>query len=157
MDNFEELIAQKPHLEEPLRFYEKSVQFTDSVRALGIPSGMGLKAYPSMFIGPIIERFQSVFDLPEGSLAPLKQALELEEIDFTRLPLLEVPAFSLPYPEDDLTLLLFLLSRPYFFGMHDVLPYADRIWEDGRCPVCNARPAVSSITPEGRQQLYCSF
>jgi FdhE protein len=157
MDILEELIAQKPHLEEPLRFYEKSVQFTDGVRALSIPSGTGLKAYPSMFIGPIIERFLSVFDLPEGSLAPLQQALELEEIDFTRLPLLEVPAFSLPYPEDDLTLLLFLLSRPYFFGMHDVLPFDDRIWEDGQCPVCKARPALSSITPEGRQQLYCSF
>jgi FdhE protein len=157
MDIIDELIAQKPHLEDPLRFYEKSVQFMDSVRALGMPSGTSLNAYPSMFIGPIIERFLSVFDLPEGSLAPLKQALELEEIDFTRLPLLEVPAFSFPYPEDDLTLLLFVLSRPYFFGMHDILRCDDCLWEDGRCPVCNARPAVSSITPEGRQQLYCSF
>lgn len=157
MDFIEELIAKKPHLEDPLRFYERSLQFTDGVRALGMPSRPGLNAYPPVFIGRIVERFLSVFDLPEGSLSPLKQALELGEIDFTRLPLLEVPAFSLPYAEDDLTMLLFLLSRPYFFGMHDVLSYDDRLWEEGRCPVCSARPALSSISPEGRQQLYCSF
>ncbi len=157
MDIIKELIAKKPHLEDPLRFYEKSIQFMDEVRALGVPSKPGLNAYPSVFIGPIVERFLSVFDLPEGSLSPLKQALELGEIDFTRLPLLEVPAFSLPYSEDDLTMLLFLLSRPYFFGRHHVLPNDDRLWEEGKCPVCNARPSLSSITPEGRQQLYCSF
>jgi FdhE protein len=157
MDLIEELIAKKPHLEEPLRFYEKSLQFMVGVGALGMPWKPGLIAYPPVLIDRIVERFLSVFDLPEGSLSPLKQALELGEIDFTRLPLLEVPAFSLPYAEDDLTLLLFLLSRPYFFGMHDVLSFDDRLWEEGRCPVCNARPALSSISPEGLQQLYCSF
>ena len=157
MDIIEELIAKKPHLEDPLRFYEKSIRFMDGVRALGVPSRPDLNAYPSAFIGPIVDRFLSVFDLPEGSLSPLKQALELGEIDFTRLPLLDVPAFSLPYPEDDLTMLLFLLSRPYFFGMHDVLPNDDHLSEEGTCPVCRARPSLSSLTLEGRQQLYCSF
>lgn len=157
MDIIEELIAKKPHLEDPLRFYERSIQFTDEVKALGIPPDPVLHAYPPRFIGPIVERFLSVFDLPEGILSPLKQAMELGEIDFMRLPLLEVPASSLPYPEDDLTMLLFLLSRPYFFGMRDVLLNSDRISEEGRCPVCSARPALSSVTAEGRQQLYCSF
>jgi FdhE protein len=157
MDLIEELIAKKPHLEDPLRFYAKSLQFTDGVRALGMAWRPGLNAYPPVFIGRIVERFMSVFDLPEGSLSPLKQALELGEIDFTRLPLLEAPAFSLPYAEDDLTMLLFLLSRPYFFGRNDVLSYDDRLWEEGRCPVCSARPALSSLSPKGHQQLYCSF
>ncbi len=147
MDIIEELIAKKPHLEDPLRFYEKSLQFTDGVRALGMPSKPGLNAYPPEFIGRIVERFLSVFDLPEGSLSPLKQALELGEIDFTRLPLLEVPAFSLPYAEDDLTMLLFLLSRPYFFGMHDVLSYDDRLWEKGRCPCVQMRGRPCRLFP----------
>ena len=157
MDLIEELIAKKQHLEDPLRFYAKSLKFADGVRALGMPSRPGLNAYPPMFIGRIVDCFLSVFDLPEGVMSPLKQALELGEIDFMRLPLLEVPAFSLPYAEDDLTMLLFLLSRPYFSGMRDGLSYDDRLWEEGRCPVCNARPALSSISPDGRQQLYCSF
>ena len=157
MNIIEELIAKKPHLEDPLRFYEKSIQFMEGVMVLGVPLRPGLNAYPSEFIGQIVERFQSVFDLPEGSLSPLQQALELGEIDFMRLPLLEVPAFSLPYPEDDLTMLLFLLSRPYFFGMQGALPNDDCRWEEGQCPVCSARPSLSSVTSEGRQELYCSF
>jgi FdhE protein len=156
MDIIEEIIAKKPHLTDTLRFYERSIQFADAVRAFGMPSRPGLNAYPPEFIGRILERFQSVIDLPEGSLSPLKQALELGEIDFTRLPLLEVPAFSLPYPEDDLTMLLFLLSRPYFLGMHDVLQRDDGTWEEGRCPVCNARPCLLTISSEGLQQ-HCSF
>ncbi len=156
MDIIEEIIAKKPHLEDPLRFYEKSIRFTDAVRALGMPSRPGLNAYPPEFVGRIVERFLSVFDLPEGSLSPLKQALELGEIDFKRLPLLEVPAFSLPYAEDDLTMLLFLLSRPYFLGMHDVLAHDDRLWEEGRCPVCRARPSLSSHLP-GRPSTAVLF
>ncbi len=153
----EDLIVKKPHLEGPLRFYEKSIQFADAVKALGMPSRPGLNAYPPEFTGRIIERFLSVFDMPEGSLSPLKQALELGEIDFTRLPLLEVPAFSLPYPEDDLTMLLFLLSRPYFLGMHDVLQRDDRFWEEGRCPVCSARPSLLTISPDEGLRQHCSF
>ena len=157
MDIIEELIENKPHLEDPLRFYEKSLRFMNGVSALGVLSRPGLNAYPSEFIGPILDRFGSAFDLPEGILSPLKQALELGEIDFTRLPLLEVPAFSLPYPEDDLTMILFLLSRPYFIGMQGGLPGNNRLGNEGTCRVCSARPSLLSGTPEGRQQLYCSF
>ncbi len=153
----ESIIAKKPHLEDTLRFYERSVQFAEAVKTLGMPSRPGLKAYPPEFVGRIVERFQPVIDLPEGSLSPLKQALELGEVDFTRLPLLEVPAFSLPYPEDDLMMLLFLLSRPYFLGMHEVLQRDGRFWEEGRCPVCAARPSLLSVSREGLHQLHCSF
>jgi FdhE protein len=156
MDIIEEIIAKKPHLGETLRFYERSIQFADAVKALGMPSRPGLNAYPPEFIGRIIECFLSVIDLPEGSLSPLKQALELGEIDFTRLPLLEVPAFSLPYAEDDLTMLLFLLSRPYFVAMYDVRKPGDRFWDGGRCSVCSARPSLISISPRGLQQ-HCTF
>lgn len=152
----EAIIAKKPHLEGPLRFYEKSIQFTDGVRALDVPAGPGLNAYPPEFIGRIIEPFLSIFDLPAGALAPLKQALELGEIDFSRLPLLEVPAFALPYPEDDLTILLFLLSRPYFLRKHDVQRRDDRVWQKGRCPVCSARPSLMTISSEGLHQ-HCAF
>jgi FdhE protein len=156
MDSIEKLIAKKPHLADTLRFYERAVQFADAVKALGMPSKPGLNAYPPEFIDRIVVLFHSVVDLPEGSLSPLKQALELGEIDFTRLPLLEVPAFSLPYPEDDLTMLLFLFSRPYFFGKRDVFQRNDRFWEEGRCPVCGARPSLFTISAEGVHQ-HCSF
>ncbi len=157
MTSIEDIIAKRPHLEDTLRFYERSIRFTDAVKALSIPSRPDLNAYPPEYIGPIVEHFLSVFDLPEGSLSPLQQALELGEIDFTRLPLIEVPAFSLPYPEDDLMVLLFLLSRPYFLGMHDVVKRDGRVPEEGRCSLCNARPALLSISSGGLHRQYCSF
>ncbi len=153
----EDIIAKRPHLSALLRFYERSVLFTDAVMALAIPSDPRLNAYPPKFIGRIVERFLFVFDMPKGGLTPLKQALELGEIDFKRLPLLEAPAFSLPYPEDDLMTLLFLISRPFFLGMRNDLPSSARPREEGRCSVCNARPTLSFVTPEGRRQQYCSF
>jgi len=157
MDVIEEIITRKPHLEDTLRFYEKSIQFSDTVRALDMQSRPGVNAYPPEFIGRIVEPFLFVFNLPEGSLSPLIQALELGEIDFMRLPMLEVPAFSLPYPEDDLTMLLFLLSRPFFLSLHDALQRDDRFWEEGKCPVCGARPSLLSVFPEGLHRQHCSF
>jgi FdhE protein len=157
MNSIEDIIAKKPLLENTLRFYERSIQFTDAVKAFVTTPRPGLNAYPPELIGKIVERFLSVVVLPEGSLSPLQQALELGEIDFMRLPLLEVPAFSLPYPEDDLTMILFLFSRPYFLRMHDAFPHDDRYWVDGKCPVCGARPSLLSVSPEGLHRQHCSF
>jgi len=157
MDTVEDLIKQKPHLLHPLRFYEKSLRFMDAVKELRIPSRPGLNAYPPEFTGRIVEEFLSVFDLPEGSLSPLKQALELCEIDFTRIPLLEVPSFSLPYAEDDLTMLLFLLSRPFFFGLRVAHHPDNRQGNEGRCPVCSARPSLLSLAAGSKRDAHCSF
>jgi len=153
----EEIIRAKPHLTDPLRFYEKTLGFMDAVRALVGPTRPGLIAYPAETIPPILDRLASLLDLPEGTLSPLKQALELGEIDFTRLPLREVPSFSLPYAEDDLTMLLFLLSRPFFFSLRGAFRNDDGFREAGTCSVCNAQPSLSVLAPDGRRFLFCSF
>lgn len=156
-DMIEEIIAHHPHLEDPFRFYAKSLRFGEAVEELRIPMRPDLNAYPPELTDQIIQRFLSVFDLPEGALSPLQQALELGEIDFTRLPLLEVPAFSLPYPEDDLMMLLFLLSRPFFHERKRVLRLDDPFWKSGRCPVCSARPFLSTLRPDNQRQFFCPF
>ena len=97
--------------------------------------------------------FSAIFEFPEGTLSPLKQAMGLNEIDLTRLPLGEIPAFSLPYPEDDLTMLLFLISKPYFLGLRETVSLENRLWEEGRCPVCNAQPSITWMGGEGRHQI----
>ena len=153
----EDIIRQKPHLAEPLRFYEKTVKFLESIREAPIKTGPHQNAYAPEIIGKIFERFSTFIGLPEGSLDPLKQAMELGEIDFTRLPLGEVPAFSLPYAEDDLSMLLFLVSRPYFVALRESCSRDDRMWEEGRCPVCNAQPTVTWIGDNGRRRVSCSY
>ncbi len=151
----EEIIRKKPHLADPLRFYEKALRFFDSVRGLAL--GPRRAAYAPEVVSQIFDRFSSVIDLPGGSLDPLKHAMELGEIDFQRLPLSEVPAFSLPYAEDDLAMLLFLISRPYFFGLREARRLDDRMWEEGKCPVCSARPSIAWIGEDGRRRVSCSY
>jgi FdhE protein len=157
MTIIEEIIKKKPHLTDPFRFYEKTVQFIELIRELPIKAGPLQNAYAPEVLDQIFECFSSSLELPEGSLSPLKQAMELGEIDFTRLPLGEIPAFSLPYAEDDLSMLLFLMSKPYFLALRDVCRLDDRRWEEGRCPVCNGQPSVSWIRDDGRRQVSCSY
>jgi FdhE protein len=156
-DAVEELITKKPHLKDTLRFYKKSLRFMDAVRELRVMVRPELNAYPPDLTGQIVQRFVSIFSLPEGSLTPLQQAMELGEIDFRRLPLLEVPAFSLPYPEDDLTMLLFLISRPFFFIMRESSPVRKGKGGKGHCSLCGARPSLMSNRSDKHSHLHCSF
>ncbi len=153
----EDLILTKPHLADPLRFYAKVMQFTASVKDLSIPSEPGQAAYPRVFAARIADSLSAAIDLPEGTLSPLREALELGDLDFTRLPLGELPSFSLPYAEDDLGMLLFLVSRPYFLAKGDASRSGAVMWDKGKCPVCAARPSLSSSPREARLQVHCSF
>jgi FdhE protein len=155
-DVLEEIIREKPHLADPLRFYKKILAFIESVRSL-LPSPKPHQtAYGPDVIDGICKSFSSALDLPEGALDPLKQALELREIDFTRLPLGEVPAFSLPYSEDDLAVMLYLLSKPYFLSLSEAYRLDGRAWEEGKCPVCNAQPAIVWME-NSQRHAACSF
>lgn len=156
------LIEQYPHLKDLFLLYGKAERFWQEVSGLLDTNGAGPQianttAYPRDTIGPVLQRFSAAFDLPEEPLAPLRQALEAGDIDFTRLTLNEVPAFSLPYPEEELATVLFLLSRPFFRKLRAAVTLDDRFWEEGRCPVCAARPALSSITDEPKRRMHCSF
>jgi FdhE protein len=153
----EDLILQKPHLADPLRFYVKVMKFMASVKDFSIVPQSGQTAYPPGLAARVADSLSEALDLPEGALSPLREALERGNVDFTKLPLGESPAFSLPYGEDDLAMLLFLASRPYFLAKRDACGPVNRTWGEGKCPVCNARPALSSLSTEGRRQLHCSF
>lgn len=153
----EDIIRQKPHLADPLRFYQKTLKFRESVKGLPLFNPEFPTAYPPESMSRIFDLFSSVLALPEGTLAPLQHAMELREIDFTRLPLGEIPAFSLPYAEDDLAMLLSLLSKPFFLALRDTHPRENLSWEQGRCPVCHAQPAVSWISEDGKRLVSCSF
>ena len=156
-ETIEDIIRGKPHLADPFRFYEKAVQFTESVRGLRLPARREMHSYPRESVDRIFKIFSATFEFPEGTLSPLKQAMGLNEIDLTRLPLGDIPAFSLPYPEDDLVMLLFIISKPYFLGLRETFGMDNRSWEEGRCPVCNAQPSISWTGEDGRRRISCSF
>ncbi len=160
--DMQSLIEQHPHLKDPLLFFEKVRRYWGEVEAYLDANGFSVlavdaRSYPPSAAEFVVGHFSSVINLPAGVLAPLKEALEVGDIDLSRLPLGEVPSFSLPYPEEELSPMLFLLSRPYFSKLRKACRLDDRFWEEGRCPACAARPALSSITEEPRRILHCSY
>ncbi len=157
----EALIAQKPHLTDLFRFYERTTTFNRVVRELlsteqAFPDST-MRSYPPSVIDPVFRHFAVLTEVPQDMLDPLKRAMEVGDIDLTRLPLREVPAFSLPYPEDDLAMLLFLLSRPYFSLLRDARPMDGQAWEQAKCPVCSGQPTLLSNGPDGQTRLHCSY
>lgn len=158
MITIEEIIGKRPHLSDALRMYEKVVEFKRLTADLNKdPVSFGDTAYPSELINPIFESFSFIFDVPEDMLAPLKEAMKLGQIDFTRLPLNETPAFSLPYHEDELAGILFIISKPYFLRVKKSYDTSHISWEEGRCPVCNSIPSLAFIKMDEGKTLYCSF
>lgn len=156
--NIKEFIEKRPHLSDALRLYEKVIEFKKAVSS--IYKGTIIledAAYPSGLINPIFEEFSSIFDMAEENLASLKEAMRMGQIDLTRIPLNEIPAFSLPYHEEEIAMILFLIAKPYFLRLRDSYNIDNTFWQEGRCPVCNSTPSIASIDNDGRRHLYCSF
>jgi len=158
MITIEELAEQRPHLKDALGLYAKVTEFTRLTGKTNISApSPGDICYPPVSVEPLFESFSSSFDVPMDILAPLKEAMKLGQVDLTRLPLNETPAFSLPYHEDELANLLFLISRPFFLSLGSPLNVSSLFWEEGRCPVCNAVPSLSFNRQEEGKTLFCSY
>lgn len=116
------------------------------------------RAYPRDAAGPVFQLFASIFDLPSDAFQPLYQALIDGEIDFMRLPLGELPALlTLPCTDEELSKVLFLLCRPYFLALRRSFLLDGSEWKDGRCPLCSAQAALSSVIDGPKRLLHCSF
>jgi FdhE protein len=160
--NIENLIEQRPHLKDPFEFYARWQRFQREADAIMPKNRTALvpaesKSYPRDSAASVLRMFASAFNLPPNGLAPLGKALEAGDLDFMRLPLDELPDVPLPPGEGDLAAILFLLSRPWFLRLREVCVLDGRQWEDGRCPVCSARPALASIAEGPQRRLHCSW
>jgi FdhE protein len=155
--NAEEIIQEKPHLRETILLYEKVLTFDSMVAKMTDVITLDEVTYPPEIADAVVERFSANFGIPEEHLIPFREALKMGQLDFTRLPLNELPSFSFPYHEDELGLILFLMSKPFFLRLGEMYHLDGNTWEEGRCPVCHARPSLASIDSENRRKLYCSY
>ena len=157
------LIDTRPHLRDPLALYAKWQRFHHEAneilpKARSPISAEDSQAYPRASAGAVFQLFVALFELPEHELEPLAQALTKGEIDFMQLPQGKVPNFpELPYTPAELAGLLFLFSRPYFLGLRQTFPLDGSQWEDGRCPLCSAQPAMTSVMEGPKRNLHCSY
>ncbi len=158
MMTLEEIAKRKPHLNDAFRLYGKVRAFERHVLDLNPAITAEERAYPHELVDTIFSSFSSIFGIPEDSLSPVKEAMALGQIDLTRLPLNESPAVSLPYHEDELLEILFLISKPFFIVVRNATAKNNfPFWEEGRCPVCNAVPSLSFIQQDSARHLHCSY
>ncbi len=154
----EEIADKRPHLKDALGLYEKVETFKISVIELNINITAEDITYPPGSVDAIFKSFSSVFDIPEDFLSPLKEAMALGQIDLARLPLNESVGFSLPYHEDELAGVLFLIGKPFFIQLKNSLNKSGSIfWKKGRCPVCSSVPSLSFIERDEGKTFYCSY
>lgn len=158
MSTLEEIAGKKPYLKDALGLYQKVTEFNRAIESMNLAAlSPGDISYPPSFVDPVIESFSSIFDVPIDILVPLAEAMRLGQLDLSRLPLNETPAFSLPYHQDELESLLFLISRPFFLRLGSLLAVSSVFWEEGRCPVCRAVPSLSFINQEEGRTISCSY
>lgn len=159
----ETLIKQRPHLKDPLELYAKWQRFQQEAAAL-LPqvrttvAAEDARAYPRELAGEIFTRFVATFGLSAEQFSPLRQALAEGAVDFMRLPLGETPELpDLPHSREELAGLLFLLCRPYFLALREAFPLDGSEWQNGRCPLCSAPAALTSIVEGPKRLLHCTF
>jgi len=154
MRNMGELAQQKPHLKDALELYEKIVEFRRLTANVTVTPGSPI--YKPGTVDVIFRTFLTVFNMPEAILDPLKETMKLGQIDLSRLPLNEIPSFSLPYHQEELSTVLFLISKPYFLQLRSGVE-RDVFWQHGRCPACAGAPSISFIKQDAGRSLYCSY
>lgn len=157
------LIEQRPHLKEPLQLYARWQHFQEYLsqhlpKERPAVTSAGTNGYPLAQTGEFFDRFTAMFDLPAEGFAPLRALLVDGRIDFLRLSVGEVPQIDgLDCPAEDLAKVLFLFARPYFQALRMNYPLDGGTWEGGRCPLCSAQAALTSITEGPKRQLHCSW
>jgi FdhE protein len=155
--NLQEIIQEKPHLKETILLYKKVSAFNSIVAQMIDAITPDEVTYPPEIADAVLEHFSSIFGTPKEHVTPFKEAMKIGQLDFTRLPFNEIPSFFFPYHEDELGLILFLMSKPFFLRLGEMYHLKGNIWEEGKCPVCHAKPSLASIDSENRRKLYCSY
>lgn len=154
----EKIVRDRPHLRDAIDLYEKVAAFKRSTVDLGKDSfPFEDTTYPPELLDSIFGSFSSIFDISPDIIGPLKEAMTFRRIDLSRLPLHETPAFSLPYHEDELAGVLFLISKPYFMRLGNSCGLLASSWTEGRCPVCNSIPSLSFIRQNEARKFFCSY
>lgn len=131
--------------------------FSDhSPASSGVLSGPQISYLPT-HVKPIIDLFSSLFNVPEDMLAPVREAMEKGRMDFTRLPMNEVPSFLFPYDESEVATLLFLLGKPFFLMRRKHANPGNFFWNKGRCPICHGASSLASTLCNGERFLHCPY
>lgn len=157
------LADERPYLADVAELYEKVLEFD---RVGLIRDYCNVKETPRHYVAEDIENvvgeFARIFDLSPETDESLRESLRSGGLDFTRLAGEDAPSAAGLLPggqeeEEQVVSFLYILSRPYFQAIKRCVDADNIYWEEGRCPVCNARPALSIIEKNDSRRYFCSF
>jgi FdhE protein len=145
-------INAKPYLKEVQDLYEKITRFESAVCLKNTYDPVEvLHYYREEDVRTVIDGLSRNLDFPPQELDDLKEGMDSGNIDFLRLV-----RENETMPEEEYQL-LYILSRPFFKAMKNAVNMDDIFWQDGQCPVCSAKPALSVIEKESHRKYFCSF
>jgi len=145
-------ITVKPHLKDVEELYAKIHGFEKAVKLQNTYSPVeGAHHYRKEDVRTVIDALSRSLDFHAGEPGDLEEAMHSGNIDFMRLVREHE---TMPAEEYQL---LYIMSRPFFKSMKNALTMDDMFWQDGRCPVCSAKPALSVIEKESHRKYFCSF
>jgi FdhE protein len=141
------------HLKEVYSLYNKVLQFVNDVELeyKYNPLEDTFHHYIKDDIEKVLNAFSEVFELSSSEANELKETMRKGRIDFLKFINDEKTMLEGQFP------LLYILSRPFFQSLKSSVNVDNIYWQDGRCPVCRAAPALSIIEKESKRKYYCTF
>jgi len=141
----------KPHLKEVDDLFRKVCEFESNVDLIHTYSPVhDSRRYIKEDIDEVMNAFSRSLEISPGQLTSIKEAMESQDIDLMSLRFDETVA------EDEFPL-LYIIGRPFYKSLKSSADVDNIYWQEGRCPVCNAVPSLSSIEKESRRKYFCSF
>ncbi len=154
---YEEMIQERPYLREILDLYQK-LEGLEELR-ITLPEDMfnnepRISEEEASEITSIVGR---AFGLDEEDVYLLRKKLCEGKIPLGDIPFRIPDMPSLPFEEEELEIILFLIARPYLRAEKERMNLDGIFWTEGRCPVCNGAPVVSFLEKEEKRRFLCSY
>jgi len=143
----------KPYLKEVNDLYKKICEFESRVSLKYSYNPVeGAHHYIKEDIDAVMDALSEGLDFTAVELEGLNEAMHADRIDFMRIR----SDNKEEIPEDEFQL-LYIMSRPFFKSLKNVMNMDNMFWQDGKCPVCSAVPALSLLAKESQRKYFCSF
>ncbi len=156
--NLEGIAEANPHLKEVIELYAKIRE----LEGLQLAKDYSLASEERSTYGDedadrILGEFKRIFGAGDDEIAGLGEILRSGDLDFMQLPQSEAEQPDSESGGSEAPSVIYIISRPFFKAVSKTLDMSNVKWEEGRCPLCNAAPALSIIEKDTGRKYHCSF
>ena len=141
----------KPYLKDVDELYKRVCEFEAAVKLKHKYSPVtDSRRYISEDVDEVLTAFSDSLQITPEELISIKSAMKSDDVDLMSL------RFDDTLSADEFSL-LYMLGRPFYKSLKSSADVDDIYWQEGRCPVCNAVPTLSTLEKESRRKYSCSY